>query len=99
MILSNGECISPCTIIPHLTHKWKSIGLSLGLPYSTIMSLEKKNDDDMGRLATVIDKWINRGNQTSQQYQPSWEGLLKLLTHIEEGEKANEVSEMLKSFI
>ena len=56
-----------------LADKWKPLGLTLGLKYSTLSIIQSDHRDVMSCLCEVLAKWLDRVDHTGV---PSWEVLV-----------------------
>ena len=64
-----------------ITHRWKDIGLALGLDCGQLNVVERQNRDLSGCLTAMLTLWLNRSYNTKRFGEPSWELLASAVGH------------------
>ena len=82
----------------HISGSWKTIGLTLGMEFNVLTSIERNRYDDAERLMTVFKRWLENaaGLPHHARYPLSWQGLNTLLEDIGKMETAKQYFEFLE---
>ena len=64
-----------------VTHKWRRLGLALGLKPALLNTIEADNASVESRLDRILTKWLNRSYDTRRFGEPSWELLVAAVAH------------------
>lgn len=80
-------------VYKRIAHKWKSLGILLGLEPGEIESIERNCRVDLDRVNKVLKQWIDNATNlpNARKYPKSWKGLCQLLDDAELGEVAKEL--------
>ena len=97
LYLLNGSTGDEYRAINSLQHRWKAIAYRLGFEYPKVTSIENEGKDDEECLVKVMHMWINKEHSLIE-YEPSWEGLYKLLVDLEQGTQASTLRSIVDSF-
>ena len=73
---------------------WQSLGLELGLLYSTLKRIKKEQQGDINDcMMEMLAAWIQQQDNVSQVGTPSWESLRVGLMIIGENKLASEIDQ------
>ena len=72
-------------------NKWQSLGLELGLRYSTLERIKRSQHGDIEMC--MLAAWLQQQDNVAKIGAPSWEVLQDGLKNIDENKLANEVDQ------
>ena len=71
---------------------WQSLGLALGLRYSTLEMIAKEKREDIGECKTrMLAAWLQQQENVPQRGVPSWPVLQAALRRMEENQLADKI--------
>ena len=74
-------------------HDWESLGLALGLLYTTLNHIKNDNRDKIDQCKTeMLAAWLQQADNVSQRGVPSWSVLKAALKRIGEKSLAEKIS-------
>ena len=75
-------------------NEWQSLGLELGLLYSTLKRIEKEQCGVIDKCKTeMLAAWLQQQENVSERCVPSWEVLQEGLKNIDENKLASEIDQ------
>ena len=79
-----------------ISHKWRTIGILLGLTYSKLQSLDHEYRDPFESCQAVLDLWLDN---PPPDYPATWQGLVDLLEDSKLDKVATELRTVLSNTI
>ena len=76
----------------HVLTDWKRLGLTLGLLYPTLESMEKDSDKNDECKMKMLAAWLRQQDSVSQNGVPSWSVLVAALKRMGENELAKRIA-------
>ena len=75
-------------------NEWQSLGLELGLLYSTLKRIENEQREVIDKCKTeMLAAWLQQQDNASKSGVPSWEVLQEGLKNINENKLASEIDQ------
>lgn len=68
------------------SHRYKDLGLELGLYYNTLSDIEANYSRDVEKCLTeCLAKWLSEADSVYKKGKPTWRALVRALKEIDEG--------------
>ena len=64
-----------------VTHKWKGLGLAMGIRLPVLDKIETDRQDSESRLMQVLSQWLQQAYNTKCFGPPSWKVLVSAVAH------------------
>ena len=82
------------------SHKYKDLGLELGLHYNTLSDIEANYSRNVKMCLTkCLVKWLSEADSVYKKGKPTWRALVRALEEIEESRIAYYITKLVKTDI
>ena len=82
------------------SHRYKDLGLELGLHYNTLSDIEANYPRDVEKCLTeCLAKWLSEADSVYKKGKPTWRALVRALEEIGESRVGYHITKLVKTDI